>query len=317
MSNDLIERRKEDWKRLEQMTDQAESPRGLRRFGRHELRELGRIYRRTTNDLAVARVESRDQQLVDYLNDLLIRTHGIIYRPESRGLRQVWHFFLLEFPALVREYQRYVLTVVAIFLALATFSFIATVRDDDFADFAYLSPELVQQIKTRQSWWESLNRQAPQGAAEIIFNNAGIGLKAFSMSVFPVVGTVTVILPTALMFGSINALILKYGMTGQLWSFMVGHMVLEFAAIFIASGAGLMIGMAVLVPGERTRRDALIERGQPAIKLLAGCLPLFFIAGVIEAFISPLAIHPGYKVATSLISTIALTSYLFLHSSKQ
>jgi uncharacterized membrane protein SpoIIM required for sporulation len=106
-------------------------------------------------------------------------------------------------------------------------------------------------------------------------------------------------------------------MTGQLWSFMVGHMVLEFAAIFIASGAGLMIGMAVLVPGERTRRDALIERGQPAIKLLAGCLPLFFIAGVIEAFISPLAIHPGYKVATSLISTIALTSYLFLRSSKQ
>ncbi|MFM8394217.1 MAG: stage II sporulation protein M [Acidobacteriota bacterium] len=312
MSKDLIERRKEDWKRLEQLTEQAQTPRGLRRFPRHELRELARIYRRTTTDLAIARVESRDQQLVDYLNHLLIRTHGIIYRPESMGLQHLQQFFLFDFPTLVRRNYRYVVAVIMIFFCLATFSFIATLRNEDFADFAHLSPALVQQIKARQPWWETLNEEAPRGAAEIIFNNAGIGLKAFSMSIFPVLGTVAMILPTAMMFGSINALILKYGMTGQLWSFMIGHMVLEFAAIFIASGAGLMVGMGVLIPGERTRRDALIERGQPAIKLLAGCLPIFFLAGLIEAFVSPLVIHPVYKIATSIITAIALSSYLIL-----
>lgn len=314
MSKDLIRKRKEDWKRLEHMTTQAQSPRGLRRFARQELRELGRIYRRTSSDLAIARVESRDRQLIEYLNNLLIRTHGIIYRPESRGLSEVRQFLLFEFPALVRQYYRYPLTVLAIFIALAIVSFVATLNNDDFADFSYLAPEMVQQIKSRQPWWEGLNSQAPEGAAMIIFNNAGIGLKAFSMSIFPILGTVLMILPTAMMFGSINALILKYGMTGQLWSFMIGHMVLEFAAIFIASGAGLMAGIAILIPGERTRRDALIESGRPAIKLLAGCLPIFFLAGLIEAFISPLLIHPAFKLATSLISIIALAGYILLRS---
>ena len=314
MNDRSIERRIADWKQLEQLINQASTAGGLRRFLRFELRELSRIYRRTASDLAVARVESRDQQLVEYLNQLLIRAHGLIYRPQSSGFEGLRKFFRVEFPALVRRTYRYHLSVMGVFLAFSIFSFIATARNNDYADLFHISPQLVQQIRSRQPWWERLNQEAPSGAAEIIFNNAGIGLKAFSMSIFPVVGTVMVLLPTALMFGSINALIIKHGMTGQLWSFMVGHLVLEFAAIFIACGAGMMIGLALLFPGERTRRDALIEQGQTAIRLLAGCLPIFFAAGLIEAFISPLLIHPIFKLATSLVSALLLAGYLLSRS---
>lgn len=309
MNDRPIEKRISEWKRLEQLIVQASSAGGLRRLLRSELRELARLYRRTAADLAVARVESRDQQMVDYLNNLLIRAHGTIYRPGSEVRRDLRDFFVVEFPALIRDTYRYHLFVMAIFFGFSLFAFIATLQNNDYADLFYISPQLAQQIRSRQPWWEALNQEAPTGAAEIIFNNAGIGLKAFSMSVFPVVGTVTVLLPTALMFGSINALIIRYGMTGQLWSFMIGHMVLEFAAIFVACGAGLMMGLAVIIPGERTRRDALIEKGQIAIRLLAGCLPIFLIAGLIEAFISPLVIDPVFKVITSLASAILLFAY--------
>ncbi|NDD64544.1 MAG: stage II sporulation protein M [Acidobacteria bacterium] len=310
MNERNLENRIADWKRLEQLISQAGTAGGLQRFARFELRELARIYRRTATDLAIARVESKDQQLVEYLNRLLIRAHGLIYRPQSRGKESVRAFFQVEFPALVRQTYRYHLFVVAIFFSFAIFSFAATLYNSETADHFYISPQLQQQIRARHPWWETLNKEAPSGAAAIIFNNAGIGLKAFSMSIFPVVGTVMTLLPTALMFGSINALIISHGMTGQLWSFMIGHMVLEFAAIFIGCGAGMMIGLAILVPGERTRKDALIEKGQPAIKLLAGCLPLFVLAGLIEAFISPLVIHPIFKVLTSLLSTLLLIAYL-------
>jgi len=310
MNDRSIEKRVSDWKRLEQLVVQAGSSRGLRRLLRSELRELARLYRRTASDLAVARVESPDQQVVEYLNSLLIRAHGTIYRLGAVSRGSIGRFFRVEFPALVRETYRYHLFVMAIFVGFSIFSFIATLQNNDNADLFYISPLLAQQIRSRQPWWEALNQEAPTGAAEIIFNNAGIGLKAFSMSVFPVVGTVTVLLPTALMFGSINALIIRYGMTGQLWSFMIGHMVLEFAAIFVACGAGLMMGLAVVIPGERTRRDALIEKGQLAIRLLAGCLPIFLIAGLIEAFISPLVIDPIFKVFTSLASAVLLFAYL-------
>ena len=97
---------------------------------------------------------------------------------------------------------------------------------------------------------------------------------------------------------------------GDSLEFVAGHAVLEFTAIFIAGGAGLMIGLSLLLPGERTRVEALIENGVTAVKLMAGCFPMFLIAGCIEGFISPLPIHYGYRFAVSAATAIALTAYL-------
>ena len=60
-------------------------------------------------------------------------------------------------------------------------------------------------------------------------------------------------------------------------------------AIFIAGGAGLILGRGLLDPGMLPRREALAESGGLAIRLLLGVLPMLVIAGVIEGFISPVA----------------------------
>ena len=310
MADNFIERRKTNWKRLEELIDQVRSVRGLRRLSREEVREFGRSYRRAASDLAIARVESRDQRLVNYLNNLVIRAHGMVYRAESRGVRSIFDFYWHEFPAIFRRTFRYTLATFLIFMGIAMVSFIATWRNDDFADFAYLSQSTVQQIKKHQRWWESLNDAAPIGAARIMANNIGVSLKVFAFSIVPVIGTVDALMPSALQFGSINALVIKYGMTRTLWSFVAGHGVLEFMAIFIAGGAGLMIGLALLFPGERTRREALVESGRTAIQLLAGCIPLLVIAGAIEGFISPLPIQGSYKIAVSAATAVMLAAYL-------
>src|SRR5262245_42118833 len=257
MAETFIEKGKGKWKRLEELIGQARSVRGLRRLSRDELRELMSSYRRTSADLATAREESRDQRLVNYLNNLVIRAHGMIYRTESKGARAILDFYLYDFPVIFRQTFRYTLAVFLIFMAIAIPSFFATWRNDDFADFAYLSRPTVQKIKDHQSWWEELNKQAPTGAALIITNNIFVGIITFAFSVFPVVGTVNILKNTALQFGAINALVFKYGMGHTLWAFVAGHAVLEFTAIFIAGGAGLMIGWSLLAPGERTRREAL------------------------------------------------------------
>ena len=310
MAENFIEKRKANWKRLEELIDQARTVRGLRSLSRDEVRELARGYRRAATDLAIARVESRDQRLVSYLNNLVIRAHGMIYRTESKGGRAVLNFYLYDFPAIFRQTFRYTLAVFLIFMAIAIPSFFATWSNDDFADFAYVPRPLVQKVKDHQSWWDDLNKSAPVGAAYITANNIGVGIRTFAYSVFPVVGTVYTLNPSALQFGAINALVFKYGMGHTLWSFVAGHAVLEFTAIFIAGGAGLMIGLSLLAPGERTRREALVENGQVAIKLMAGCFPMFVIAGLIEAFISPLPIHSGYRFAVSAATAVMLAAYL-------
>jgi uncharacterized membrane protein SpoIIM required for sporulation len=310
MADTFIEKRKANWKRLEELLGRARGARALRRLHREEVRELGRIYRRVASDLAIARVESRDQRLINYLNNLVIRAHGEIYRTESKGAGAVLNFYRYEFPAIFRRTFRFTLAVFLIFLAVALFSFVATYRDDDFADFAYVSRGLVGMIKQNRMWTDWLNEHAPVGAAGIMANNLGVAFKTFALSILPVAGTIDALMPSALQFGAINALIIKYHMTLKLWSFVIGQGVLEFTAIFIAGGAGLMIGLAVLLPGERTRREALVERGGAAVKLLAGCIPLLVLAGFIEGFISPTPIHPAYKFAVSAATAVGLLVYL-------
>ncbi len=310
MAETFIEKRKANWKRLEEMIECVRSKRDLRKLSRGEVRELGRLYRRTASDLAIVRAESRDQRLINYLNNLVIRAHGEIYRTQSKGAQAIVNFYRYEFPTIFRRTFPYPLAVFLIFIALFLFSFVATYRNDDFADFAHLGRETVQMIKENRMWTDVLNKIAPVGAAGIMANNMGVGFITFAYSILPLAGTMMALMPTALQLGAVNALVVKYHMKLELWSFIAGHGVLELTAIFIAGGAGLMIGMALLVPGERTRREALLERGAMAIRLLAGCLPLLVIAGMIEAFISPTPIHPGYKFAISAATAIGLLVYL-------
>jgi uncharacterized membrane protein SpoIIM required for sporulation len=310
MADTFIEKRKQNWKRLEELIEQARSVRGLRKLTRDEVREFGRSYRRAASDLAIARVESRDQRLVNYLNNLVIRAHGLIYRTESKGGRAIVNFYRYEFPAIFRQTFRYTFAVFAIFVVIAVCSFVATWRNDDFADFAGVSSGMLRSIKEHREWWRVLNQEAPRGAVKIFTHNITVGILAFAFSILPIIGTMNILMPNALHFGSVNALIVKYGMTRSLWAFVAGHGVLEFTAIFIAAGAGLMIGLAILLPGDRTRGEALVERGMVAIKLMAGCFPLFVIAGCIEAFVSPLPIHYGYRFLVSAATAVGLTAYL-------
>src|SRR5688572_12964586 len=95
----FIGERKGAWQRLEDLLNLLDGS-SLKRLHREEVRELGRIYRRTASDLAIARAESRDPKLVNYLNSLVIRAHGRIYRADAaEGRSRVREFFARDFPS--------------------------------------------------------------------------------------------------------------------------------------------------------------------------------------------------------------------------
>src|ERR1700755_3458336 len=105
-SDRFIRDRKGAWQRLEGLLTLLDRS-SLRRFHRDEVRELGRIYRRTASDLAVARAESRDPRLVNYLNSLVIRAHGRIYQADTQGGSRIKEFFARDFPQTFRRTWRY------------------------------------------------------------------------------------------------------------------------------------------------------------------------------------------------------------------
>src|SRR5438045_6421696 len=131
----FISERKNVWQRLEELL-QLLNQMTLRRLHREEVRELGRIYRRTASDLAIARAESRDPRLVNYLNSLVIRAHGRIYRADAQGGRRIRDFVARDFPQSFRRTWRYTATTALVFFLFGTLSFLATRRDPDFSELA-------------------------------------------------------------------------------------------------------------------------------------------------------------------------------------
>src|ERR1041384_1413307 len=100
--------------------------RGLRGLSRLEVREFGELYRRAAADLAIARAETRDPKLINYLNNLVIRAHGHIYRARGEGVGQIARFFSEELPRTFRSNWRYMAVACAVFVGFALFGFIST-----------------------------------------------------------------------------------------------------------------------------------------------------------------------------------------------
>src|SRR5215510_7555149 len=127
----FINQRKTAWQRLEDLLKLLDRA-SLRRLRREEVRELGRIYRRTASDLAIARAESRDPRLVNYLNSLVIRAHGRIYRADAQGGKLIRKYFARDLPRTFRRTWRYTFLAFAVFLICSIVGFVGTYRDQDF-----------------------------------------------------------------------------------------------------------------------------------------------------------------------------------------
>jgi len=308
----FISERKSAWQRLEELLKLLDGM-TLRRLHREEVRELGRIYRRTASDLAIARAESRDPRLINYLNSLVIRAHGRIYRADTQGYGRIRDFFTRDFPLAFRRTWRYTATSFGVFMLFSLIAFFGTRYDPDFSEFAGIPSSFREVvINQRTHWWEDLNKANQVGSSQIFTNNIRVTFYAFALGVLLGVGTLYVLAFNGAMVGAILALTYRAGFGNDLATFMVGHGVIELSCIFISGGAGLLIGTAVLMPGDLSRGDALKSRGMEAVRLIIGCVPLLVVAGIIEGFISPQPISPIVKISIGALTGIALYSYLLL-----
>ena len=308
----FITQRKNAWQRLEDLLKLLDTA-TLRRLRREEVRELGRIYRRTASDLAIARAESRDPRLVNYLNSLVIRAHGRIYRAESHGWKRILQFFTREFPQTFRRTWRYTLLSFSVFMVFATFGFVATRLDPEFSELVGVDPAFREMaIETKTHWWERLNEENQIGASVIMANNIQVTIYTFALGATFGLGTLYLLAMNGANIASVLALTYRAGFGNDLLTFMIGHGVIELSCIFIAGGAGLLIGSAMIMPGDMTRADALKTRGMEAVRLMMGVAVLLVVAGTIEGFISPAAIDPRIKYSIAALTGVTMYSYLLL-----
>ena len=313
MANDkFIEQHKTAWQRLEELLKLLDRS-SMRRLHREEVRELGRIYRRTASDLAIARAESRDPRLINYLNSLVIRAPGRIYQADAQGGSLIKKFFARELPQTFRRTWRFTAVAFGVFALFGVIGFLGTKYDPEFSELVGVPAGFREMfIETKTHWWEDLNQANQIGASSIFTHNIQVTIYTFAFGALFGVGTLFYLAYNGLVIASILSLTYNAGFGNDLLTFMVGHGVVELSCIFMAGGAGLLIGSAMLMPGDLSRADALKSRGKDAVRLMVGVALLLVLAGIIEGFISPAPIPASIKYSVGAITGIALYSYLLL-----
>jgi uncharacterized membrane protein SpoIIM required for sporulation len=311
VAEDFVTTKRAGWERLDNLLQRIRRGR-LRSLDADELYELGRLYRQATSDLAVARRDWPAHPVVQYLNGLVGRAHGEIYRNEATTWRRIRDFVLITFPQTWRRSIIFMLVGFLSFALPALVAFVVSYRDPSQASLLFPAADsIVGDIKAHHEWWRDINDQGRGSSATLIMsNNILISIKAFAGGVLLGLYALYLMVFNGLMLGTIAGLSQFYGFAGRLWDFVAPHAPLELSVIFFAGGAGLQMGYALIHPGLLTRSAALREAAERAVVIMIGCIPLLMIAGLIEGFISPSDLPLWVKLSVSFGTGIALYTYL-------
>lgn len=309
----FYESRQSDWKALSTLLDRSQN--GVQQLTPEELDNLGRLYRATTSDLALAQRDFPQHKVTRYLNQLVARAHALVYRGEPLAYNRLLRFVTTGFPRACREAFPFILVATLLFFLPAIAAATSTALHPPSA--RWLLPaeahRLIPMIERQELWTDIPVAERPYASSFIMQNNIQVAFLAFGGGVLFGALTLWVMAYNGLLLGALTGLTIHHGVGFELWTFVIGHGVVELSVIMIAGGAGLILGWALVHPGMLRRRDALTLAARKAVRLLVGCVPLLVIAGSIEGFISPNETIPWFvKWGVGLGSGVLLYGYLLL-----
>ena len=300
------------WEQLSVIVERTKNG-GLKQLSREELPALGSLYRRAAADLAYARAQGANPNLVLYLNELVGNAHGLIYAEESGGWGRLWQFLAYGLPATLRRRMPFVLAAILLNLIGALLAYVIIQRDP--SQIGLYFPD---SLRSSMEIWKkggADNGNVPLGdgvltSSWLMTHNTQVGITAFATGI-------TLILPIVLMFqngtmiGALTAVVQPTGHLASMWAGLLPHGVCELSATFICGGAGLLIGWALIAPGPYTRKDALIANGRDACKLMVGTIPLWITAGILEGNVSHSSLPHWAKFSLAGIQFTALVFYVY------
>lgn len=294
LTDQFISANRESWERLAALLDRVDRS-GLSSLAPAELEELARLYRRVAGHLSEARSAGLESQTVAYLNRLVTRAYARVYAGSRPRRMNPWRLFAVETPRTFRRRAPYIGVALAVTLMAATLSFSAVRSDERWAhplspgNAAHAWREFGADSERAGEYFADTARAlgGPEFSAILMSNNIRVALNAFALGVTLGLGTLYVLIINGMMLGAFFGVGANADRLVMFAAVVAPHGVLELSAIFIAGGAGLIIGHALVDPGDLYRRDALRIAAADAVKLVLGTVPMFIVAGVIEGMVSP------------------------------
>jgi uncharacterized membrane protein SpoIIM required for sporulation/uncharacterized RDD family membrane protein YckC len=312
----LVARKSARWDEFQKLAEQVASG-GLDALSAGELPEFAARYREISADLARARTYGADSVTLARLTRLVAAGHNALYREERQTWGKIWEFFVRECPASIVLARRYVLLATLVFVLPALAGF-ALLRDRPSLAPLVLPDVLLERAEAgagRQAqgsgYVEALSGERPLVASMIITNNIRVAFMCFAGGIVLGVGSLLLLALNGLSIGAASGHFANAGLLGYLWTFVIGHGLLELFAIWVAGAAGFMLGKALILPGDLPRRDAIVLAGRLAMRLLGAVVVFLLVAGGIEGFVSAGTSPLPVRLAVSVGSVVFLALYLW------
>lgn len=291
---------------------------GFGGFSSDELRAVGVLYRQASSDLIYTQTVLQNAELADYLNQIVAAAYGLIYQKSRFSWGAAWRFVAHDFPDLCRRHLRMILLSAAMTL-LGLLVGAAAVLADPTA-FTYIVPSDYHKLygekpdDLRAERFGNVDAGEAAAFSSMIYtNNIRVSFLAFGLGVTYGYFTFVMLFYNGALLGAIAANFHRWDMNLDFWALIIPHGAIEISCIFVAGGAGLMLGRALIRPGRRTRGQALAAAAKEATLIALGVAPWLFLAGLVEGFVTPLAfLDPWAKVAFGVVTGIGFWVYLLI-----
>ena len=310
----FVAKKREGWEQFRHTATRMERS-GVAALGPGEIPEFAAQYREVAADLARARTYQVDPRVIAYLERIVSAGHNALYRTRGKERTPLPHYLLRDFPAAVVQSWQYVLLAFVLFMIPAVVGYVM-IRERPTLAEEIVSPGMVARAEEAgqrelegRTYAQEGRATRPAVAALIITNNINVSFGVFAGGLTAGLLTAWLLFYNGMMLGLSLGLFHNYNALGYLVVFVAGHGVLELTAIFISAGAGFRLAKALIAPGDRTRKDALIVEGRIAARMIGAVVTLLAIAGTIEGLLSTSNAPAIWKYGVSAATTVLLVLY--------
>ncbi|MCU7932133.1 MAG: stage II sporulation protein M [Candidatus Thiodiazotropha sp. (ex Codakia rugifera)] len=307
------------WDEITQLMDDLQRSRSKRRLPHSQHLDFPDHYRQLCNHYALARSRGFSPALVDQLHGMVLRGHRLLYRQQGGWRWRVLYFILSGFPRAVRRNGGYFALSLLFFLLPALLMGVGCYLQEDLI-YTVMDENMVAQMETNYDPTNERPGRSVERSSETdftmfgyyILNNIGIGFRTFATGILLGVGTLFILLFNGLVIGGVAGHLSQLGYHETFWPFVSGHGAFELTAIVICGAAGLLLGHAVIAPGQRTRVQALREHAEESLQLVMGAALMLLAAAFIEAFWSSNTLQPSIKYFVASLLWLCVAFYLML-----
>ncbi|MBD1429302.1 MULTISPECIES: stage II sporulation protein M [Sphingobacterium] len=250
---------------------------------------LASNYIELTNDLAYAQTFYPQSKTKDYLNELSIRAHQLIYKDQKSSSNKLSHFFTYEIFESIWKIRKQLVYSLLIFLLANVIGFISAHYEESFLKFimgSHYVDMTVQNIKEGNPAGVYQQGSNWGGALAITINNVQVAFFAFIYGIFFSLGTGYILMMNGIMVGTFHYLFFKYNVLSEAMTAIWIHGTIELSVIVIAGGCGLAMGNSILFPKSYTRLESFKRTVKHAAKVLISTIPFFIMAGTLEGYVT-------------------------------